>query len=334
MEYDVYYSTGGLNMIGGGADVWVNNWLELIPQHLKTESKLLIHRTRPPGHQPDCPMEVHWQGHDRKKFKELLDNARRIHILHGYYSPHVFITENKDKIHSVGIHCSVKDIMKAQFVLGLDKGFHFYMQPKWENDIKSYAKYPFWIGINDPKWNVEHDHLITIPNFYEFKHNKDVVDSNRVGYAARMETRKCPHFLEGIDSLFFTDTNHLNWWERNLNTDTSKWKVYNYKHEQLNMFMNRDWGISHSAHIYEPFGYSIFQAVDWGKIPILAHDWIPKYDYPFRASTPKEFKEQYNNICELSLQEKRDILFPLREYLKQWDNKEQWRDRLLEIYNE
>jgi hypothetical protein len=24
MEYDVYYSTGGLNMIGGGADVWVN----------------------------------------------------------------------------------------------------------------------------------------------------------------------------------------------------------------------------------------------------------------------------------------------------------------------
>ena len=28
------------------------------------------------------------------------------------------------------------------------------------------------------------------------------------------------------------------------------------------------------------------------------------------------------------------ILFPLREHLKQWDNKEQWRDRLLEIYNE
>jgi hypothetical protein len=114
MEYDVYYSTGGLNMIGGGADVWVNKWLELIPQHLKTESKLLIHRTRPPGHQPDCPMEVHWQGHDRKKFKDLLYNARRINILHGYYSPHVFIEENKDKIHSVGIHCSVDKNMKVK----------------------------------------------------------------------------------------------------------------------------------------------------------------------------------------------------------------------------
>ena len=130
MEYDVYYATGGLNMIGGGADVWVNRWLELIPQHLKTESKLLIHRTRPPGHQPDCPMEVHWQGHDRKKFKELLDNARRIHILHGYYSPHVFITDNKDKIDSVGIHCSVENNMKSSMILNLDKSFHFHMDTK------------------------------------------------------------------------------------------------------------------------------------------------------------------------------------------------------------
>ena len=48
----------------------------------------------------------------------------------------------------------------------------------------------------------------------------------------------------------------------------------------------------------------------------------------------EEFKEQYEKICKLSLQEKRDYLFPLRDYLKQWDNKEQWRDRLLEIYNE
>ena len=327
MEYDVYYSTGGLNMIGGGADVWVNKWLEMIPQHLKTESKLLIHRTRPPGHQPDCPMEVHWQGHDRKKFKELLDNARRIHILHGYYSPHIFIEENKDKIHSVGIHCSVENVMKSSMILNLDKSFHFHMTPDWEKEIIIYAKHPFWIGLSE--WgDIEH-----IPNFYEFKHNKDVVDSNRVGFAARMETRKCPHFLQGIDSIFFTDINHLKWWERNLNIDTSMWRMYNYKHEQLDMFMKQNWGISHSAHIYEPFGYSIFQAVDWGKIPILAHDWLPKYDYPFRASTQKEFKEQYEKICKLSLQEKRDILFPLREHLKQWDNKEQWRDRLLEIYN-
>ena len=107
--------------------------------------------------------------------------------------------------------------MLASFVLDLEKSFHFYVEPKWENDIKSYAKYPFWIGNNDPKWNVHHDHLLTIPNFYEFKHNKDVVDNNKVGFAARMETRKCPHFLQGIDCEVFTEPTDIKWWERNLN---------------------------------------------------------------------------------------------------------------------
>ena len=46
-EYDVYYSTGGGSMVGGGADVWVNNWIEEIAPHLKVKPKLLIHRTKP-----------------------------------------------------------------------------------------------------------------------------------------------------------------------------------------------------------------------------------------------------------------------------------------------
>ena len=334
MEYDVYYSTGGGSLIGGGADVWVNDWIENIAPHLDVKPILAIHRTRPPEFKNDLGIEVVWQGDDVKGFGELLKNARRINILHGYYSPHRYLTDNKDKIHTVAIHCSVKNIMKASFVLDLEKSFHFYVEPKWENDIKSYAKYPFWIGNNDPKWNVHHDHLLTIPNFYEFKHNKDVVDNNKVGFAARMETRKCPHFLQGIDCEVFTEPTDIKWWERNLNLDTSTWKTYTFKYENIDNFYKRDWGISHSAHIYEPFGYSIFQAVDWGKIPILAHDWLPDYDYPFRAQSPEEFKEQYDNICNLTLKEKEDYLYPLREHLRQWDNKEEWRDRLLKLYNE
>ena len=34
-EYDVYYTTGGLHFVGGGSDIWVNNWIELIPKKLK-----------------------------------------------------------------------------------------------------------------------------------------------------------------------------------------------------------------------------------------------------------------------------------------------------------
>ena len=33
-EYDVYYSTGGGSLVGGGADVWVNHWIEEIAPKL------------------------------------------------------------------------------------------------------------------------------------------------------------------------------------------------------------------------------------------------------------------------------------------------------------
>ena len=66
----------------------------------------------------------------------------------------------------------------------------------------------------------------------------------------------------------------------------------------------------------------------------MAHDWLPEYDYPFRAQSPEEFKEQYENICNLTLEEKGDYLYPLREHLRQWDNKEEWTTELLKLYNE
>ena len=47
--YDVYYSTGGGSLVGGGADVWVNHWIENIVPKLKVKPKLLIHRTKPKG---------------------------------------------------------------------------------------------------------------------------------------------------------------------------------------------------------------------------------------------------------------------------------------------
>ena len=98
--------------------------------------------------------------------------------------------------------------------------------------------------------------------------------------------------------------------------------------------MKKDWGISHSAHIFEPFGYSIFQAVDYGKVPILAEDWLPQYKYPLRASNPKDFKLQYERICKMGLDERRDILFPLREYLTEhFGNKQRWVEQMLRIYN-
>ena len=33
-EYDGYYTTGGLHFVGGGSDIWVNDWIELISKKL------------------------------------------------------------------------------------------------------------------------------------------------------------------------------------------------------------------------------------------------------------------------------------------------------------
>ena len=52
--------------------------------------------------------------------------------------------------------------------------------------------------------------------------------------------------------------------------------------EILEPFMKLDWGISHSCHTNEPFGYSIFQvAVDWGKLPIIHRDWGKDCNYKY-----------------------------------------------------
>ena len=48
--------------------------------------------------------------------------------------------------------------------------------------------------------------MINIPNFYEFKHNLSLNDSNTLGFAARCEGRKNPYYLDGLKSYIFTNS--------------------------------------------------------------------------------------------------------------------------------
>ena len=75
-----------------------------------------------------------------------------------------------------------------------------------------------------------------------------------------METRKCPHFIEGLDSLLFTNDG-IKWWKKYMNLDTSKWKNYGYSHEHTEKFLKRIGEYHILCHIYEPFGYSIFHVI-------------------------------------------------------------------------
>ena len=52
--------------------------------------------------------------------------------------------------------------------------------------------------------------------------------------------------------------------------------------------MKKDWFISHSCHTKEPFGYSIFQSIDYGKLPIIHSDW-GDVDYKYKGSSKEEF---------------------------------------------
>ena len=62
-------------------------------------------------------------------------------------------------------------------------------------------------------------------------------------------------------------------------------------------------------------------------------DWCRDYQYPFRAFTKKEFDEQVENISNLSQGERQGHLEGFRNHLGQYDNKQQWVDNYLEIYN-
>ena len=310
---DIYYSTGGKNLVGGGSDIWVNHWIDEIQPKLDRPSKLVIH-----------------QDNDVRKD---LDEADRIHILHGYYTPDQVVLDYKDKIHSNIMHVELNKSLNAHKDLELPLLKHFNASIEYEKDILNVAKKTIWIGLYESSYHNDYD-IIDIPNFYEFKKDGIAVKSNRVGFCSRMETRKAPHFLNDIDSYFFTNVEHFAWWRENLNYNFTKTKLFQFQYKNLHRFLTRnDWGISHSAHIHEPFGYSIFQAVDYGKIPILSEDWLHEIEYPFRASTKEDFEECWKNICKLDVNQRQDYIDYLRDKLGKVTDKKEWVDKYLEIYN-
>ena len=331
--YDVYYTTGGGPWVNAGTDTWVNLWLELIAPKLKVKPILLIHRNKPKNYDEvgyEFPIETYWHGEDIEKFEEICKGARRINILHGYYTPMKPILQNKTKIHSNIIHNSVDHVIKSQLTTDAGFGWYPYMDSSWETELNDISTHSIWVGLFDiltPNRN--------IPNFYEFKYNLELSESNNIGFASRCEGRKNPHYLDGLKAFLFTDsTKFVDVWKNQAKLDTRKMRIYHYKPGFSNIFYNMDWGISHSSFIYEPFGYSIFEAVDYGKLPILHSTWCKDFEYPYRASSKKEFNDIYKRLIETPYSEKQKWFQSLKEYMiNTYTNKDLWINQLLDIYN-
>lgn len=331
MVYDVYYTTGGGPWVNAGTDTWVNLWMELVAPKLDVKPILLLHRNKPKGHEDyQFPIEAHWHGDDVDFAENLCKNARRINILHGHYTPMKILEDNKHKIHSNILHNSVDHILKSEF--GSDASFvwHPYLDSSWEQEINKISKYSIWVGLFDILVDNKN-----IPNFYEFKYNNPLSKSNVLGFPSRCEGRKNPHYLDGLEGLVFTNSREFKLiWKNGAKINCDNIKIYHYKSEFKDTFFNMDWGISHSCFTNEPFGYSIFESVDRGKLPILHKSWCKEFEYPYRASSKKEFKDTYMKLLKTPYDEKNIWFLKLKEFMiSNFSDKKKWINDLLNIYN-
>ncbi len=240
------------------------------------------------------------------------------------------IVHNKHKIHSNVLHNSVDHILKSQILSDVPIGWHPYLSSDWESDVIEYSKHNIWVGLYD----ILHKN-VKIPNFYEFKLELPLSESNKIGFAARSEGRKNPHYLDRLPSLIFTNSVEFNLlWKNGVKIDLSKSKIYHYNSEFKDKFYNMNWGISHSAFTSEPFGYSIFEAVDRGKLPIIHTNWCKDFDYPYRASSKKEFSDIYSEITSQSYETKLFWFNKIKTFMKRnFTDKDYWIESLLDIYN-
>lgn len=336
-SYDVYYTTGGGPWVNAGTDMWVNEWIKYVYPKLETKSVLCIHRNKPNNWNDveyEFPMEVHWHGDDIPKFENIVNNSRRIHILHGHYTPTKPIIQNKDKIFSHIIHNSVDHILKSGIGTDVPVLWHPMMSSEWESDVVKWSENNIWVGLFD---TIHHstNNIQNIPNYYKFNYNKDLSKSLKVGFTARPESRKNPHFLDGHTGYMFSESSSIRYvWESEFKIDLSDIKVYHFHPDFKEKFYSKNWGISHSAFTYEPFGYSIFESVDHGKLPILHGTWLPDFKYPYRASSKIEFDNTYNKICNTPYDERNKHFQELKTYLQSnFGSREKWVNELLRIYN-
>jgi hypothetical protein len=339
---NILVTTGAGNTIQGGADIWTNHFLKIIWSSLPKRKnwKLLIDSKRPTNFDekslPDG-LDFHFHGDDPNKTEKWLSECMGIYYLHSHYHKREHIWKWESKFKTIFVHAypnemeevinKVPELKRLQFNTKVDSKFY--------NDfLQSFSK-RIWIGNNPSKLlNDFPNYTYTIPNFYEFKHNIRPSDeiNNKIGFASRAESRKCLHWIHGHSGLVLTNKYDF----QNLK-DTTTYTFPNIKFFQWDTsihdsFMKKDFSIFHGAYFKEPFGYSIFQAVDYGKIPIIHTDWATEVDYKYRASNKNEFDKVVKKIIGDDVNTRFQEFVKLKTYMMTFDNLENWKSKILEKF--
>jgi len=336
----ILVTTGAGNTIVGGADIWVNNFLKEVWNTLpnKKSYKLLIDSKRPADfNENSLPkgLQFHFHFDDPSKTEQWLANCSYIHFLHPHYHHRPHIWKWEDKFGVCFVHAYPREIQGVLSKLPeIDR-----LQSQTKIDLDFYDEFLLtcrrrvWIGINSTEMSERFpNYTYTIPNYYEFRGPAPLsthYQNGSVGFAARAETRKCLHWMNGIEKGYA-----LTSWRDVVNMrETTNYtfptiQVYQWEPNILHAFYTKNWGIFHGASFNEPFGYSIFQAVDYGKIPIINKDWAPELDYKYRVSTKNEFDICIKKIKKSDINDVNIERNKLIEFMKKFDNKEIWVDRV------
>lgn len=340
-SYKILYTTGAGNVVQGGADIWTNHFLQTVwPKLNKNKNwRLLIDSKKPTNFtEKSLPkgLDFHFHFDDVEKTDEWLQSCSKIIVLHSHYHKREHIWKYEDKFDTIFVHAypqemkevikKVPELKRLQFNTNVDVPFY--------HDYLSTFKDRIWIG-NNPSKLIEDfpNYTYRIPNFYEFKFNSELknnfIDNGKIGFASRCESRKCIHWMHGHDGYILTGKYDF----QNLKSTTSytfpKIKFFQWDIGIHNTFMKKDFGIFHGAYFKEPFGYSIFQAVDYGKLPIIHTEWAQELDYKYRASSKNEFDKTVKKILFDSHDERLKEFNKIKSYMKQFDYKEKWAEIIL-----
>lgn len=329
--YDIYYTTAGGPWFNSGADIWVTDWIKEVAPNLEVKPLLLFHRKKPLNYE-EFPIDIDhvWETNE-DKIIEILNGARKIHILHGHYTPTKAIHQNLDKIDSIVFHNLIKVSLMGQ--MQKDEYLHWYGNWEYETELINKIKNKIWVGLYHFPYQTEN--LYHIPNYYEFRENRELIDSFNIGFAARAEGRKNPEYLDGLPSFISTNSETFNKYYRvKYGYKFLKSKIYKFDFKFKDRFYKLDWGISHSCFDHEPFGYGIFEAVDYGKLPILHENWHVPLDYKYKAKDKESFQEMYETICKDDFETRKTEFNKLKKWMNtHFSNKELWKQKLLDIYN-
>ena len=332
--------TGAGNNVQGGADMWVNSFLQEVWPKLPNKKKfrLLIDSRKPLNFNPTSlpsGLKYHFHADDPEITRKWGNQSNWVHFLHPHYHMRDHLWEFEDKFGICFVHAYPKDMMGVWKQLPeLDRlQFQTKVDEKWYDEFLMTCQRRIWIGINNSKLLSNHPNFTyVLPNYYEFKGPADLtthVNNGEVGFAARAETRKCLHWMNGIKKGYaltgqYDFKNMVETSEFNLPTIS----LYQWNTDIHHHFFGKNWGIFHGAYFKEPFGYSIFQAVDYGKLPIINKDWGVDCDYKYRASTKNEFDNCIRRILKDSHEERSIERNKLINFMKKFDNKEKWIDQV------